>query len=100
MVFLHGAVCAKGVDDVESEILSVICAVGGNVVPLSVMLDHHANVTDRMMSNTNVLAVFRTQPHDLCETARDLTMIALRFFSLQISPTMAWRKSPMITHQE
>ena len=58
MVFLHGAACAKGVDDVEGEILSVIRAVVGNDVPLYVILDHHANMTDRMMSNTNVLMAF------------------------------------------
>ena len=43
---------------------------------------------------------FRTQPHDPFETARDLTRLALRHIAGEVRPTMAWRKIPMITHQE
>ena len=100
MVFLHGAACAEGVDDVEGEILSIIREKAGNDIPIALMLDHHANVTNKMINNTNLLMAFRTQPHDPFETARDLTEIALRLFSQQISVAMAWRKIPMITHQE
>ena len=100
MVFLHGAACAEGVDDVEGEILSIIREKAGNDIPIALMLDHHANITNRMIDSTNLLMAFRTQPHDPFETARDLTVIALQLFSRQISVTMAWRKIPMITHQE
>ena len=100
MVFLHGAACAEGVDDVEGEILSIIREKAGNDIPIALMLDHHANITNRMIDSTNLLMAFRTQPHDPFETARDLTEIALRLFSRQISVTMAWQKIPMITHQE
>jgi len=64
------------------------------------MLDHHANVTAKMMSNTELLMAFRTQPHDPFETGRDLTAIALRVFAGEAKPAMVWRKLPMITHQE
>lgn len=100
MVFLHGAACAENVDDVEGEILSMIRQKVGNKIPIALMLDHHANITNRMIDSTNLLMAFRTQPHDPFETARDLTVIALRLFSRQIAVTMAWRKIPMITHQE
>ena len=100
IVFLHGAASADGVDDVEGEILSEIRQVVGKNVPIALMLDHHANVTHKMIENTTVLMAFRTQPHDPYETARDLTRLALRTFSKQITPTMVWRKMPMITHQE
>lgn len=100
MVFLHGAACAESVDDVEGEILSMIREKVGNDIPIALMLDHHANITIKMIHSTNLLMAFRTQPHDPFETARDLTVIALQLFSRQISVTMAWRKIPMITHQE
>jgi microcystin degradation protein MlrC len=100
MVFLHGAASAEGFDDVEGEILSAIRQVVNRSVPIALMLDHHANVTHKMMDQVDVLMAFRTQPHDPYETARDLTKIALETFSKKISPTMAWRKIPMITHQE
>ena len=100
MVFLHGAASADGFDDVEGHILSVTRDVVGEQSPIVLMLDHHANVTHKMMKHTDVLMAFRTQPHDPFETARDLTQIALRHFTKEILPTTAWRKIPMITHQE
>lgn len=100
IVFLHGAASAAGVDDVEGELLAVIRKEIGSATPLALMLDHHANVTNKMMSNANVLMAFRTQPHDPFETGRDLTKIAIQMFSGEVQPTMAWRKLPMITHQE
>ena len=100
MVFLHGAASADGIDDVEGQILSTIREVSGPKVSLALMLDHHANVTRKMMELTDLTMAFRTQPHDPFETARDLTQIALRYFTNEIRPTTAWRKIPMITHQE
>ena len=100
VMFLHGAASAAGDDDVEGELLAAVRQVIGSVVPLALMLDHHANVTSKMMANTDVLMAFRTQPHDPFETGRDLTSIALRLFAGEVAPTMAWRKLPMITHQE
>ena len=43
---------------------------------------------------------FRTQPHDPFDTAHDLASIALMLVSGEVRPTTAWRKLPMITHQE
>jgi microcystin degradation protein MlrC len=100
IMFLHGAASAVDVDDVEGALLAVVRRELGSEIPLALMLDHHANVTIEMMSHTNVLMAFRTQPHDPFETGRDLTKIALRTFSGEVQPTMAWRKLPMITHQE
>ncbi len=100
MVFLHGAACADGVDDVEGHILAAIRAVSGPGLPLALMLDHHANITQEMMLNSDLVMAFRTQPHDPFETARDLTQIMIRVLKRELIPTMAWRKIPMITHQE
>jgi microcystin degradation protein MlrC len=100
MVLLHGAASAAGVDDVEAHLLSVIRSVAGSEVPLWLMLDHHANLTDEMVSQCDLLLAFRTQPHDPFETAHDLTRLALEHLAGDIIPTMAWRKLPMITHQE
>lgn len=100
IMFLHGAASAAGFDDVEGELLAAVRTVIGTRTPLALMLDHHANVTAKMMSNTELLMAFRTQPHDPFETGRDLTAIALRVFAGEAKPAMVWRKLPMITHQE
>jgi microcystin degradation protein MlrC len=100
IMFLHGAASAAGFDDVEGELLAAVRTVIGARTPLALMLDHHANVTTKMMANTDLLMAFRTQPHDPFETGRDLTAIALRAFAGEVKPSMVWRKLPMITHQE
>jgi microcystin degradation protein MlrC len=100
VVFLHGAAAAEGVDDVEGHVLRVIREVTGPDVPLALMLDHHANVTVEMMRHSDLVMAFRTQPHDPFDTAHDLTALALRYFAGDVHPTTAWRKIPMITHQE
>lgn len=100
VVLLHGAAAADGVDDVEGHVLGMVREVVGPAVPLALMLDHHANVTAAMMRHSDVVMAFRTQPHDPYATAHDLTSIALGCFAGDVRPTMAWRKVPMITHQE
>jgi len=100
IMFLHGAASAAGFDDVEGELLAATRTVIGRRTPLALMLDHHANVTTKMIANTDLLMAFRTQPHDPFETGRDLTVIALRVFAGEVKPTMVWRKLPMIAHQE
>lgn len=99
MVMLHGAACAEGVDDLEGHVLREIRAVTGNT-PVALMLDHHANVTREMMGLADLVMGFRTQPHDPFETGRDLTRVALGHWRGRCKPTSAWRKIPLVTHQE
>ncbi|NDE20223.1 MAG: M81 family peptidase, partial [Actinobacteria bacterium] len=99
MVMLHGAACAEGIDDLEGHVLREIRSVVG-ATPVALMLDHHANVTQEMMELSDLVMGFRTQPHDPFETGRDLTRIALSHWRGRCTPTKAWRKIPLITHQE
>jgi microcystin degradation protein MlrC len=100
VMLLHGAASAEGLDDVEGALLETVRDVVGTGVPVAVMLDHHANVTQRMVERSDILMGFRTQPHDQFETARDLTALAVRLFAGEVVPTTAWRKLRMMTHQE
>jgi microcystin degradation protein MlrC len=100
VMLLHGAASADGVDDVEGHLLATVRSVVGADLPIAVMLDHHANVTTAMVEQADVMVGFRTQPHDQLETARDLTLHAIRLFSGAIRPTTGFRKLRMLTHQE
>ena len=100
VMLLHGAASAEGIDDVEGALLETARSVVGASLPLALMLDHHANVTQKMIDHCDLLMGFRTQPHDQRETARDLTLLGVRLFSGEVAPTMAWRKLRMLTHQE
>ena len=68
VMLLHGAASADGLDDVEGALLDSVREVVGPTLPVAVMLDHHANVTQRMIDRSDILMGFRTQPHDQFET--------------------------------
>jgi microcystin degradation protein MlrC len=69
-------------------------------VPIVCPLDHHGNVTQRMMALMTGLVAHRTQPHLPFETGK---LAAHQLFAIlrgDIKPTVAWRKIPMLAHQE
>lgn len=59
----HGAAVTEDSDDPEGELLEALRAIVGPDVPISMTLDLHANVTDRMASLASALISYRTYPH-------------------------------------
>ena len=97
---LHGASASEEEEDVEGHLLGAVRNVLGPNVPVVVPLDHHACLTRRMIRCADAVVGHRTQPHDLFDTA---TLAARALFALvrgDVHPATAWRKIPMITHQE
>ena len=97
---LHGACAAVGLDDVEGRLLSIARDVVGPSVPIVLTLDHHANVTQQMVDNCDALVGFRTQPHDPFETGVASTQLLLEIVEGRARPMTAWRKIPLLSHQE
>jgi microcystin degradation protein MlrC len=66
---LHGAMVAEHLEDGEGELLKRIRALVGEMLPIVVGLDLHANVTEAMVRHATALVAFRTYPHvDMAET--------------------------------
>src|SRR3954452_21790840 len=97
---LHGACAAEGVDDVEGRLLAICREVLGLGVPIVLTLDHHANVTQAMVDLSDAIVGYRTHPHDPFETAEASTTLLIRIAAGEVTPTIAWRKLRMISHQE
>ncbi|MFO0295282.1 MAG: M81 family metallopeptidase, partial [Rhodospirillales bacterium] len=97
---LHGACSAEGVDDVEGAQLEVCREVLGPDVPIVLCLDHHANITRRMVELSTAIVGHRTQPHEPFDTGRIGAELLIRIAAGEVRPVMAWRKLPMVTHQE
>ena len=97
---LHGAAVADGVQDTEAYLLYIVRQVIGEEVPLVISLDHHANLTQAMVAQVDALVGHRTQPHDQYETGVLAGRLLLGILRKQLEPVMAWRKIPLITHQE
>lgn len=97
---LHGAASAPNEDDVEGHVLQAIRGIVGTDVPIIVALDHHANITSRMVEFADTLIGHETQPHDPPATGRKAARILFRMLRGEIRPTVAWQKIPMITPQD
>ncbi len=97
---LHGACAAEGIDDVEGEQAALCRSILGPDVPIVLTLDHHANVTEKIIANCDAVVGHRTQPHDPYDTGRIGTALLLRILKDKIKPVTAWRKIPLVSHQE
>lgn len=99
-LFLHGACAAEGEDDVEGVQAALCREILGPSVPIMLGLDHHANVTARMLAAVDAVVGHRSQPHDQFDTGFIGTRLLLRIIAEGLHPTMAMRKIPLVTHQE
>lgn len=97
---LHGACAAAGMDDVEGEQLQTCRAVLGPTIPIVLGLDHHANVTKKMVALSTAIVGHRTQPHDPYDTGRIGAELMLKILYGGARPVAAWRKLPLLSHQE
>jgi microcystin degradation protein MlrC len=94
---LHGAmVVADRTDDGEGGLLEKIRAAAPRT-PIAVSLDLHANVTDRMVRNCDVLTGYKTYPHvDQYESGHLAGAILLRALKGEVKPVMAWGNCPLL----
>ncbi|MBZ0292074.1 MAG: M81 family metallopeptidase [Anaerolineae bacterium] len=97
---LHGAGQAENEPDTEGHLLTISREILGDNVPIIIALDHHANLTQRMVDHADGLVAHRTQPHDPFDTGQLAGRMLIAQLRGEIKPTMAWQKIPMIAHQE
>ena len=97
---LHGACAAPDVDDVEGAQLQACRDVLGTEAPIVLGLDHHANITRKMVELSSAIVGHRSQPHDPFDTGIIGTRLLIRILSGEVRPVMAWRKIPLLSHQE
>ena len=96
---LHGAMVVEGrTDDGEGTLLERIRAIAPEI-PIAVSLDLHANLSERMVRNCNVIAGYKTYPHvDGYETGRLAGSILLRHLKGEIQAVMVWGNRPLLAH--
>jgi microcystin degradation protein MlrC len=97
---LHGACAAEGIDDVEGAQAALCREIVGPDIPIVLGLDHHANVTQKLIDTCDAIVGHRTQPHDPFDTGFIGTTLLIRLITEKLKPTTAWRKIPLVTHQE
>ncbi len=97
---LHGACAAQGEPDVDGRLVALCRARLGAEVPILLSLDHHANLTRRMVAGASAIVAHRTQPHDVRDTGRLATRLLIRILRERLRPVVAFRKLPLLAHQE
>ena len=97
---IHGAAAAENADDAEGYLLQVVRDTIGSDIPIVAPMDHHANITQLKMDCMTGLVGHRTQPHDPYDTGKCAARMLLATLQREITPTMAWQKIPLVTHQE
>ena len=95
-ISMHGAAASENVDDFEGYLLSKARSIVGSEIPIVVSLDHHANITKKIVESVDALIAYQTQPHDPYETGIRATHLLLRIIRKDIKPTIAWQKIPMV----
>lgn len=94
---LHGAAVAEHVLDVDGYLLRRFREVVGPSVPIGVSLDLHANISVEMVSQSDVLNTYRTNPHvDANEVAEEVARLILRSVRGEIRPTQAFEPVPAV----
>ena len=94
---LHGAMVTEHLDDGEGEVLARVREAIGNDVPLVVSLDLHANVTPRMIEQSDALIAYRTYPHiDMADTGRAAARHLSRLLRTRERLAKAFRQLPFL----
>jgi len=94
---LHGAMVAQHLDDGEGELLRRVRDLVGPQVPIVATLDLHANVTQQMLFQADMLVACRTYPHvDLYDTGVRAHRLLQRRLEVGSRPEWSMRCMPYL----
>ena len=92
----HGAGLAVGNEDPDGEVFALVRSIVGPDVPVIATLDLHANISERMVSQPDVLISYITNPHvDAFERGEEAARCMLEMFG-GVRPKMASIRLPLV----
>ena len=93
---LHGAAVSEKFDDMDGEITKRVRSQIGPDIPFGINLDMHANVSEKMILNTDVTTVYQTTPHlDADETGYKCAELIYKTLIKEIVPYQHIETPPM-----
>lgn len=95
---LHGAMVTEHFEDGEGELLRRVRAIIGPDMPLVASLDLHANVTEQMVAESDILIAYRTYPHlDMAVTGGRVAQLLARLLRRELPrQAKALRRLPFL----
>jgi len=96
VLHLHGAGVSEEYPDIEGKVLSEVRRLVGSK-PLAATFDLHANYTDAMVENADLLIGYDTYPHvDGYERGVEAVNLTRRMLEGTFKPTKAFTQPPML----
>jgi len=94
---LHGAMVSEDCDDPEGEILMEVRRSVGAGCPVVVVLDLHANVSEKMRREATVLIGYDTYPHvDMAARGEEAGRLIARLVKKEVRPVSVLIKPPLM----
>jgi microcystin degradation protein MlrC len=92
----HGGMIATDTDDPDGDYIALARSVVGPDVPVVVTLDLHANISDRMVAQSDIIIGYRTNPHvDMMERGEEAAFTLRRILAGQARPKAALIRLPL-----
>ncbi len=92
----HGAMTATSSSDPDGDLFEMVRAVVGPDVPILATLDLHANISEKMVENTDILISYRTNPHvDLKARAEEACDLMIDIWK-GMRPQVAFIRLPLV----
>jgi microcystin degradation protein MlrC len=97
LLHLHGAMVTESLDDPEGTILSTLRNHVGEQVPIISTLDFHANITQQMVQNANILVGYDTYPHvDAYDRGIEAATLMTQLLNKQLKPVSGFARPPLL----
>ncbi len=89
LLALHGAMVAEDEDDGDGTLAQTVRDIVGPDVPISITLDPHSNISDRLAAAVNAISAYRTHPHtDHFEAGQRAARTLARAMAGEIAPVV------------
>lgn len=96
LVVPHGAGVSEHFPDMDGHWLSKVRKAVGDGIPIIGTLDPHANVSDLMISSTDALVAYKTNPHiDQRETGREAAKLMINVLRKKVKPFQYLTQLPL-----
>ena len=95
----HGAAVSEEFPDVDGEVARRVREVVGPDMPVGMALDMHGNISQKMVSYTTAVTIYRTNPHlDARERAFECAEIVFRAARGELRPIQWLEMPPMVVN--
>jgi len=97
LLFLHGTMVAEGFPHADAEVVRRVRAAFGRAIPVMVVHDYHANVSEEIVELTTALITYKECPHlDAKDRGVQAAKLMADTVAGRVKPVQAMVKPPMI----